>query len=40
MSKKILSKIKFKELAVLKKDKLVGWLDEQESRGFNRQQIK
>ncbi|MGB3102706.1 MAG: Ger(x)C family spore germination protein [Psychrobacillus psychrotolerans] len=29
------AKIKFKELAVFKKDKLVGWLDEQESRGFN-----
>ncbi|MEK5215697.1 Ger(x)C family spore germination protein [Psychrobacillus sp. FSL H8-0487] len=29
------AKIKFKEFAVFKKDKLVGWLDEQESRGFN-----
>lgn len=29
------AKIKFKELAVFKKDKLVGWLDEQESRGYN-----
>ena len=29
------AKIKFKELAVFKEDKLVGWLDEQESKGYN-----
>jgi len=29
------AKLKFQELAVFKKDKLVGWLNEQESKGYN-----
>lgn len=29
------AKIKFKEIAVFKGDKLIGWLDENESRGYN-----